>query len=83
MLLAVEADLATDHDVVVPPSFVPPPDLAPMPVEMLPWARQLLDQTSGLVQLAGELAERSERGLANRPRPVTADAAASTLDALL
>lgn len=87
-LLGVEADSAAVLPVEPPPAFVPPADLQPMPESLLPWARQLLEQTSGLVQLAAELAERSERSLAlngrnHRHRPILADASVSTWDALL
>jgi hypothetical protein len=92
-LLAIEADDDAEHDSghdgsLAQPVFVPPADLEPLPEALLPWARQLLEQTNGLVQLAGELAERSERALAartpnHRHRLVAADSAASTWDALL
>ena len=96
-LLAVEADDDAENDAehdaehdgsLAQPVFVPPADLEPLPASLLPWARQLLEQTNGLVQLAGELAERSERALAartpnHRHRLVATDSAASTWDALL
>jgi hypothetical protein len=71
-----------------PTEFVPPEHLPPMPDALLPWARQLLEQTGGLVQLAAELAARSERAMSARGpnarhRLGAADTAASTWDTLL
>jgi hypothetical protein len=81
-LLSVEADTLAKYDAVAPPGFVPPVILQPMPAALAPWARQLMEQTDGLLQLAGELATRSEP-----KRPARAHHAAAVtpvaLDALL
>jgi hypothetical protein len=91
ILQAVELEVVdAAWELQSPPEFVPPADLPPMPGALLPWARQLLAQTDGLVQLAAELAARAERAMAargagpgSRHRLGAADTVASTWDTLL
>jgi hypothetical protein len=87
-LQAVELDI--DIQVPIAPTFVAPVDVPPMPDEYVPWARTLLETTDGLIEMAKQLATRSElrRGQrAQRPQPVLlavgAGVGESTLDALL
>ena len=79
-------DVITDDVIPAPPCFVAPVAPPPLPDEYVPWARTLLETTDGLLQLAKDLALRSE--LRQRDRPLHAalhvgEAAESTLNALL
>jgi len=72
VLLAIELDVLANRDVVVPLGFVPPSSMPPLPAELDRWARQLMEQTNGLIQLANELAARPRPGrhlAARRPAP--------------
>jgi hypothetical protein len=82
VLLAIEADLAAEYDVPPAPSFVPPPTMPPIPPELAAWAQTLMGTTRALVQLAAELATRSEPQRPSRPAHA-AVANDATLDAFL
>ena len=82
VLLVIEADVAADHDVPPAPSFVPPPSMPPLPHQLVSWAQTLMGTTDGLVQLATELATRSEPQRPSRPTHASV-ANEATLDALL
>ena len=82
VLLVIEADVVADHDVPPAPRFVPPSSMPPMPDELVSWAQTLMGTTDGLVQLATELATRSEPQRMSRPTHASV-ANEATLDALL
>jgi len=85
VLQAVDMD-AELTDVPVAPAFVAPAGAPPLPEEYVPWARTLLETTDGLIQLAKDLAVRSElRRTAGPLQPAlhAADVVDSTVDALL
>jgi hypothetical protein len=61
-LTALEAGVLVDVTPIVPGAFEPPADMPPMPVDLQDWARQLLAETTGLVNVASDLAIRVQSG---------------------
>lgn len=55
MLVTLRANGAALERTVVPPAFVPPAGLGPLPEQLLPRARALAAETTGLVEFATEL----------------------------
>ena len=82
VLLCIEDDVAAELDVAAAPSFTLPTGVSPMPPEVVPWAQTLMNTTDALMQLAKELATRSELHRPTRP-PHAPVASEATLDALL
>jgi hypothetical protein len=66
-LLTAHPDELADARLLMPPPFMPPATLPPMPADLEPWAMSLARDTEGLAQLAADVLARMPLPVA-RPR---------------